>query len=351
LIEVTAPLWGAFFEGVKPEMKIQETKVHPISSGVGLYYPSFEELNIIKKSSIINVNTVVPLHIKLLYSDNNTVSITHDFLIHAVNLIKDVIYSLRLYKNGWFLNPLFSEVVFEEGNFIQRLPGHYRQAFYYNIDIEPEQHYQYQLSKKDFSKNSKLLKIYRLVSEYRLFSNTSTDIAIENFNDSFGYQLKLVDKLNFLFTSLDAAMGGMSASRIGNVKVKKRFIERLKIIVDYTNLPITPKDLNWFDDSVKGGRAIRNSLAHGKLKNSLIRIAEENFVKMQEIIKYVLIEYINFCTIYSQNPRLITDNFNDAKANSFCGIFNKVLEKCIADEHKKQIMSSISFNQKSKRFC
>ncbi|NMM50838.1 hypothetical protein [Marinigracilibium pacificum] len=346
ILEVTAPIWGAFLKDSKPELTLKETKFNKLGSGISIFYPSIEELIIIKKSAISNTNTVIPLHIKILLPDLMNEGFTEKLINDSISIIKDVVYALRLYKFGWFMNPLFTEIVFENGMLINRLPGHYRQSFYYNAENNPAIHYSYELSKEDFSDNSSLLKIYRLLVEYKGHSNTSVDIAIDSFNSAFGYQIKLKDQLNFLFTSLDAAMGGMSASYIDNIKLKARFKERLQTLIDCAGLAITNEQLNWFDDYKNGGRAIRNGIAHGNWGIDLENIAEQNFENIYEVIKNVLIEYINFCTVYSINPALISDNFDITKANSYCGIFNKVLEECMNDSHKSQIFNSISFNNR-----
>jgi hypothetical protein len=340
LVEISAPLWGAYLEGVKPEMTLMETKVYPMGYGVGLYYPSIEELTILKKASIINVNTIIPLHIKLIYGDIR--ELTQEFLANVLHLIKDIVFSLRLFRNGWFLDPLFSEITIEKNDNLFRLPGHYRQSFYYNIAIDPEKNYQYQLFLSDLSHESGLQKIFLLLRDYRSNTNTSVGIALENYNNSFGYQLKEIDRLNFLFISLDAIMGGMSTKgkEIGNTKMSKSFLERVNSLVTYGNLQISPQDLNWLDTRC---RKIRNDIAHGSVYQ-IFNLTSEDVVKLQEIVKSLLIEYINLYVYYFKNQKLIKENFNVTKSNSYCGIFNRMLEECIQFEHKKQLLHNISFN-------
>jgi hypothetical protein len=124
--------------------------------------------------------------------------------------VRDSVAVLRLYKPGWFLDPNLSETCFASGGFFVRRPGPYRQEFQGSLGMTP---YPVAIADLTVDRNQPgpVTQLWDQLMEWRERSgNASVEIALENFNLSYGFQLSPADRLANLFMAQDAILGGMS---------------------------------------------------------------------------------------------------------------------------------------------
>jgi hypothetical protein len=171
---------------------------------------------------------------------------------------------LRLFKAGWFLDPQLAESTFVLGSLRARRVGPYRQAFLVPQEAtafaQPLLPYSLHIAELTTLQDGPgpIAKIWNLLEAYRSngSDHASVDIALENFNRFFGLQLSGVQRVMYLFTALDAMLGGMSAREIGNVRLKASFQARVQAAFDAAGAALQPFDpgevARWLDSA---GRA------------------------------------------------------------------------------------------------
>jgi hypothetical protein len=244
---------------------------------------------------------------------------------------QDAVLALRLLKAGWFLDPELSERVFTGGLFYQRLAGPYRQAFLGGPPDELPSGYDLRIDElavergqdTPVTKMSKLVRIYREEG-----AHASADIATENFHRSYGYQLAGTQRAAFLFTALDAMLVGMSARRIGEVKLKSTFRDRIAAALETlartdSGARIEPnKEAEWLDSH---GRRIRNALAHGRPSDVAME-AEDSYDRIQTIIRLLLRQYLEFSVKWVTRSTEISVWLDISAQSSPTAAYNKALQ-------------------------
>lgn len=242
----------------------------------------------------------------------------------------DALLSMRLYKPGWCMDPDLTEWALVNQSNIIRTPGPYRQAFMMGAPQDAPTGYELglnELSTPDQSRGP-LYEVWQLIKTYRLQTNSAVDIAIENFTRSFGYQLAGVHRSAFLFTAIDAMLGGMSARRIGKMKLKRRFRQRVSAALEATGeqwigVDATAETLaTWLD---RDGRSIRNAIAHGEAR-TVNQDAEDNWMLLQAIVRILLRQFIDFSIRWNTEKATLSQNLNLDKSAAPTQAYNRALE-------------------------
>lgn len=251
--------------------------------------------------------------------------------IHSMHLAaEDALLSMRLYKPGWCMDPDLTEWALVNDSNIIRTPGPYRQAFMKGTPDDAQAEYQLHLNELTAADQSPgpLTEIWHLVKAYRLHANSAADIAIENFTRSFGYQLAGVHRSAFLFTAIDAMLGGMSARRIGKMKLKRRFRQRVSAALEATGeqwigVDATAETLTaWLDSD---GRSIRNAIAHGEAR-TVTQDAEDNWMLLQAIVRILLKQFIDFSIRWNTEKAMLSKNLNLDRSAAPTQAYNRALE-------------------------
>lgn len=258
---------------------------------------------------------------------------------------QDAILALRLYKPGWCIDPDLTEWALVKDSSIIRSPGPYRQAFMMGVPSGTPQGYELgidELTGVDHVKGP-VTTFYDQITTYRLHANSAADIAIENFTRSFGYQLAGVHRAAFLFTAIDAMLGGMSAWRIGGMKLKRRFRQRVTAALQaasgepWIGVDATAEERAiWLDTT---GRAIRNAIAHGDARK-VAHEAENYWTLLQTLVRILLRGFISFSIQWNDKRATLTQRFNlDASATLVQG-YNRTLERGVdGDEAALDLLS------------
>ena len=315
LVSFYSPLWGASFDS---------DNVGKVGDHVTAYFPELEEWWQIQKSDVwkervqydglfpgLDIEDAKPplcLVVVNLLGENEEFYEGIDRLRNSmISQTKDAVLALRLLKSGWFLDPDLAEQVFNHEGFNLRQLGPYRQIFLTDIPDIPLDCYALKISELSISKDEKapVTHMWDLIQNYRVGKpHASAEIAIENFRRSYGFQLSGTQRATFLFIALDAMLGGMSSWKIGKLKLKSKFRERILVGLSdaSSDKMIQGKHIDqvvlWLDNGETGGRAMRNSLAHGR-PSSVEMQAEQRYLLLQEIVRLLLRQYLEFSTLYS----------------------------------------------------
>lgn len=259
---------------------------------------------------------------------------------------EDAVLSLRLAKSGWFLDPKLSEITFFSdtsdvirGSLISRIVGPYRQIF---LGSAPEPDLPlYNLNADELPsekvESTAVSELWKLIQRYRQHPNSSADIAIKNFNASYGYQLSSTHRAAFLFTALDAMFGGMSRKEVAGLKMKSKFRARIASALEaldqahpseffFAITRETPSDIvEWLDSASCGGRYIRNAISHGR-PSSVAREAEDSFDYLQAILRLLLRQFLEFSVKWADSAPVICDRFKIPYPCATAAAYNKILE-------------------------
>ncbi len=229
-----------------------------------------------------------------------------DMIEHARNAI----LALRLFKPGWFIDPEMAECAFVQKPSIIRLPGPYRQVFMESVPEGLPSSYPLRLQELSTQKGtpSALSSLWNLIEQYNhIAHHTTADIAIENFNRSYGFQLKGTQRAAFLFTALDTLLGGIDAEKIGRLKMNSPFRERVYAALDavegaWQGSDATPTELaQWINTA---GRRMQHILALNGAEEIAVE-ADGGWAYMQMIVRVLLRQYIEFSVRWFKNPTAI----------------------------------------------
>ena len=195
--------------------------------------------------------------------------------------------------------PPLAEIIFALGPFNYRWVGPYRQAFLAGtatISLAPYRLQADSLAAKR-GETAPIPVLWTLIRRYRQqASHASADLAIENFHRSYGYEIPGSQRATFLFTALDAMLGGMSAQRIGTVRLRNPFRQRvfaaLEAMRDSGNKGEVDaaEEAGWLDEE---GREIRNRLAHGG-PAQVAEAAQNGFMRLRAVVRPLLVQYLTF---------------------------------------------------------
>jgi hypothetical protein len=247
--------------------------------------------------------------------------------------IRDALLALRLFRKGWIMDPYLVEYSFmDNDNFIIRNPGPYRQIFMAGFDNNFPDFYS--LDPKDLTysvnENKPLRKIFDLISDYRNSGgNQSMEVAIENFGLSYSLpgNISWEQKISFLFTALDAMLGGMSLHRRNNryylrdTEMEVFFRERIQQVLSLCGYSNAEEESQWVDSL----RHLRNPIAHGS-RSGVEKDAEESFERFQEVIRSILKHYMAFALRYKTGRTQIAELLGLELTTGLTEMYNKALE-------------------------
>ncbi len=241
------------------------------------------------------------------------------------------ILALRLFKEGWFLDPWLSEIIFSQGMFNIRYVGPYRQAFMTRPqeDFIPNEG-TYRLEIHELSvredEHSPVKPYWDLVHNYHAANHTSGDIAIENFHRSYDWHTYAAVRAAFLFTAVDAMLGGMSARDIGEMKMETGFHDRFKAAMQVPLLGVSPSDAqreaDWIDTS---GRRMRNEIAHGRTSEAE-SAAKAGLERLRRDARVLLRQYLAFSIRWEKDHDRIQTRLRLPAKCSPAGAYNVALE-------------------------
>lgn len=327
------PIWGCAFDSDGAGL---------IGGQVMAYIPEPEEWRQVQKSDVWRARfanapyldpagpepPVCLVVIEMLPEGEDIVTSFDRLSAGAIDQAQDAVVALRLLKPGWFLDPELSERIFSYGAVNQRSVGPYRQAFLGGISDAISPRYELKIEELVTQKGQVTImtKMWQLIETYRGAKVQAADIAIANLNRSYGYQLMNTQRAAFLFTALDAMLGGMNVKRIGEVKFHSRFRERVGAALSLATKNI--QDLNikeeadWLDST---GRQIRNALAHGR-PDTVGKEAGENYDRLQTIIRVLLRQYLEFNIRWALGSAEIAQRFRLPANCAPAAAYNRILD-------------------------
>lgn len=246
---------------------------------------------------------------------------------------RDAVLVLRLFKPGWFLDPEFAEVCFavaERGWQLRRKPGPYRQVFLTGVEELPLAPYHLSLADLTTPPDAAgpIAEIWDLLMAFRSRSgNASVEIALDNFNRSHGFQLTPVDRLANLFVALDAMLGGMSAKRLGNVRLRRNsYRNRVQAALSLSpQAGVDAADEAAWLSAMNGGRGLRNAIAHGD-HQALGGAATEAQARVRHIVRLLLRLYLRFALRWAEEEAEISARCGLPARTPLAIAFNTLLE-------------------------
>ncbi len=325
------PLWGVTFDS---------EEVGVVGDSIQAYIPYQEEWKVIQKSAVYMENIYtnltrkppVCLSIRETLGENETISDGHNRLGGPMRqAAREAVLALRLCKAGWFLDPELAEYVFISGFEKIRYPGAYRQAF---IGSNPDQlPSKYELRLEELSTPmgdiGPITLVWTLIRRYQTGKpHSSADIAIENFNRSYGFLLSGTQKMSFLFTALDAMLGGMSTVQVEKARLASQFSRRVKAALEVAgrnpdNSGLDPSaEAKWLDEN---GREMRNAIAHGK-SETVETQAGEGVHRLEAVIRLLLRQYLEFSVRWAEKSEAIASRFRLAGKPSPREAYNRLLD-------------------------
>jgi hypothetical protein len=335
------PLWGATFDS---------DSVGIVGGRTVAYVPDPSEWNLVQKSDVwferwLNSGDPTgpkpPLCLVTILDvgdDEEVVEATEQRRPVAQAEARTAVLTLRLWKAGWFLDPALAEEIFRCELLNQRLVGPYRQAMLGgDLGGTPAP---YELSITELSaSHDEVTPVARLrerLDHYRLScAHASADIVIDNFNRSYGYQIAPTARAAFLFTALDAMLGGFSARRVEGVRLRSRFRARVtgavRRMTDYES------EAAWLDEE---GRAIRNAIAHGH-PASVSERAGAAYERLQAIVRAVLRQYIDFSVAWSVDADPMRERLELQPDASPMASYNALLEARARGEASAALLDEI----------
>ncbi len=329
------PLWGISFEMDTPDLAGVGAG---LLAGTTLVYVPFEaEWRFIQQGDVFaesNGAGSMPGGIPLCLVERSAAAIPQSLDDRIGRLgrgmldaAEDAVLALRLYQDGWFLQPDLAELVFTDGeHLLRREPGPYRQAFMSGVPRMLGGNYSLRLSDltAEASRPGPVTRVFEKIAAYRATGgNTAVDTALDNFRRSFGYQMMGVQRLAHLFVSLDALFGGMSARRIGAVDLRPRFFRRrLEAALTAAVGDDLSDEASWLDSRA---RVLRNAIAHGDSIETIVD-ADVGAVRVQRLLRPLVQAVLTFASRWASNSRPIIERFRLPATCSFGGAYNKVLE-------------------------
>jgi hypothetical protein len=332
------PLWGAGFDS---------EATGAIGPGVMVYVPRAEEWRTIQKTDVWKAQwgseggrgegPTPPCCIVLatpLGSADSIHAAIDEIGGGLLSMAHDAVTALRLYRPGWFLQPEQAMYVFYAPSLlwnIVRAPGPYRQVFLSDptqvpmalFELKPDELTQQLDSPRP------IMAIWELFREYRRSGgNSSVEIAIESFNRSYGFQFRPQSRASNLFTALDAMLGGMGTGKIGRVPVDPRgFARRVEAALKAASprFPGEPDDAARWLNSDRGGRGLRNEIAH-RSGSKVETQAQDAYERLQSIVRTLLLQYLKFSTVWARQHDEIAERLGLAADSSLSAAYVTILE-------------------------
>lgn len=251
-----------------------------------------------------------------------------------LSMAHTAVTALRLYRPGWFLQPEQAMYVFYAPSLalnILRAPGPYRQVFVSDPTGVPMALFELKLDELTQRLDSPrpIKAIWELLQSYlRSGGNSSVEIAIESFNRSYGFQLRPASRAANLFTALDAILGGMRTREIGRVPVDPRgYARRVAAGLRAASPPFPgdPDDAGRWLDSNRGGRRLRNEIAHRSGSEVEIE-AQRAYERLQSIVRTLMLQYLYFSTVWARQHDALAARLGLAAGSSLSAAYVTILE-------------------------
>jgi hypothetical protein len=313
------PLWGATFDS---------DEVGGIGRGVTVCVPLADEWRTVQQTDVWmaqwrseggGIGGPQPPCCLVLFAGVHGVRSIHEAIVQKGSALQEAartaVTALRLHRPGWFLEPTQALTVYYAPSLavgglapVVRAPGPYRQIFVSGDTHRPAMPYALRLADLtvDPHQPGPIAHVWALLQAYQWAGrNTSVDIAIEAFHQSYGFQLRPASRVGNLFTALDAMLGGMSAWKVAGVPVKPRgYARRAEAALRTSRSPAPVDDpvstARWLHHD-RGGRGLRNGLAHGNaaVLDGEVATAHE---RLQAIVRAVLWQYLELAVAWARNP-------------------------------------------------
>lgn len=251
-----------------------------------------------------------------------------------------VVTAMRLFKDGWFLDPVLSERIYTNYRSIVRKLGPYY-LYYWDEDIQKRHPYPpYRLSGADLTATAgapmpvcaltALLELYEDIGD-----NSSLNLALANFNQMYSCALTPAHRLSLLFTATDAQFLGMSRRRIGEVSLAS-FRERVATALRQAGLPDADKEADWFDSV---GREYRNAIAHGRGPEQLDEL-DSVTGRAMELLRRLLIQYLSFGISWRTQPEL-TRRLSRCSSSNVAMTYNALLGEMARGRVEDSLVCSV----------
>jgi len=331
------PLWCAKFDS---------DEVGILAPGVACYVPNADEWRTVQKTDVWMAQwrsgtpsaqgppppccIVVVIDLDRFDSIHAAINAMGPLMLASA---RDAVTALRLFRAGWFLDPEQAMYTFYAPSLpinLLRSPGPYRQTLISGTDAANREAYKLAISdlSQDLAAPGPITRTWQLLADYRQAGQSdSVDIAIESFNRSYGYQLHASSRASNLFTALDAMLGGMSARRVGKVKINFRgFARRVETALRFVESGSVLADAHlealWLNAQ---GRQLRNSLAHSNGQSTEANAAAA-FDRLQEVVRCVLRQYLHFAVHWLTNREEIAQQLKISSDSQITAAYVKILE-------------------------
>lgn len=323
-----APLWGATLDTENVIVLSQEL-------GLCLYKPEPEEWHYVEKHDVWIERLGAgappsPCLVVMRERDGDELARSgYERLgTEMIAAMSQGVSALRLAAPGWFLDPAIVSLTFAVpgGSWdIIRLPGPYRQVML-GMTMAPMPGYIHETSDTGDGDDWGPPALLELMSSTLAASNSALTIALASFNRSYGYALPARDRAAELFTAIDAMLVGMSAQRVGRVKLRRfGFRRRVEHALAFAGEPAeaAAREAYWLD-SQDGGRGYRNALAHGRTTHRGPDV--DDILRLQAIVRRLLRALLLFEASRLDEPDL-AEQLGLAPAAGSILLFNRWLER------------------------
>lgn len=345
LLWLYLPMWGAEFDSNQAGL---------VGGNVLASIPYANEWDNIQQTEVVHerlrlaqgVSPPPPLCLSVLeprLAGESLAESIHRLGHHMLAQGRTAILALRLHKPGWFLEPELAEICFantDHGWELQRIPGPYRQSFLAGLDGLPFPGYQLAMSELSLpgQEPGAVTKLWDQLSLMRTAgSHAAIEIALENFNRSYGFILQPSQRLAHLFVSLDALCGGYANKNPGGLLLKgagSSFTSRIKaaMLLDGCAFITANQRAAWLKDKDHpgDGRWLRNRIAHGDDVDTIGELVEEQ-LRLQAIVRSVLRVHLQFLSAWQHQEAALRKNLALPDQCSPVGAFNALLAAHVLD--------------------
>jgi hypothetical protein len=212
----------------------------------------------------------------------------------------DAVRAFRLLKDGWFLDPVLSESIFDNGaGRLDRRMAAYRLT-YHDEDAEsyrPKGDECYRLAAEDFTDpaspdwrgfdggakggaGTRVGATFELLQRHRRQPVESAEIALHAYSRSFGLLMPLAQQLMLLMLAFEAMLGRPRAGAQGG--------ERLGFALALAGAGSGDDGVKWFEDELV---PLRNDAAHGR---GIAPGGKGTLQRFRSLMRALLFHYVVF---------------------------------------------------------
>jgi hypothetical protein len=219
--------------------------------------------------------------------------------------IRMAVTALRLYKPGWFLDPSAGQISVRDGEFILKWPGLYRDMLPRLVyGWSPEDGYRLSIQDLlpvDSEGMEQPPRLYRIAealgSLKRDHGFPEGRPALATWNFSYEYGLSDRQRYSLLFTALETALGPMSSWSADDSVGRMPFQRRVERAIRLSGRPDAKECADWMDNP-RGGRGIRNAIAHG---SQLVDDHTLVLARLREVVRSSLLALVGFAAASQDN--------------------------------------------------